>query len=280
MGAVMNRLGRTFALATLLAVPLTGSLGGCFWATTKSEGEALRKDVTSLQSRIDSKEKALDDQIGQLQKVIDDATKVLKRNNADIGADVDGLRSDIRTANGLVTAVNNSVNELKTAFDKYRKENDAHLDALEQRVAQIESGKPSANSSPDDLWKLGSQAFEAGRYNDALEIFKRLVQTFPTHARAADAQYFRGQCYTNMKDYDHAIGAYQQVVEKFPDSALADDALYFAAVAANELKNCTEARTYLGLIKTKYPKSNVLKQSDDLDKQIKKDLKNKAKCTS
>ena len=76
------------------------------------------------------------------------------------------------------------INELKTAFDTYRKATDARLDALEQRVGQIESGKPSANSSPDDLWKLGSQAFEAARYNDAIEIFKRLVQTYPTHASA------------------------------------------------------------------------------------------------
>jgi TolA-binding protein len=154
------------------------------------------------------------------------------------------------------------------------------MDALETRVAQIESGKPSANSSPEDLWKLGTDAYNAARYNDALEIYKRLVQTFPTHAKAPDAQYFRGQCYTNMKDWDHASGAYQQLVEKYPDSQLADDGLYFASLAAQQLKNCTEARTYLGLIKSKYPKSNVLKQANDLDAQIKKDLKNKAKCSS
>jgi tol-pal system protein YbgF len=256
------------------------ALSGCFWVTTKSEGESLRKDVTSLQGRIDSKEKVLDEQIAALKQATEDATKVLKRNNADIGADVDQLRADIRTANGLVTAINNSINELKIAFDKYRKDNDARMDSLEVRVAQIESGKPTANSSPEDLWKLGSEAFNAARYNDALDIFKRLVQTYPTHAKAADAQYFRGQSYSNMKDWDHAIGAYQQLVEKYPDSQLADDGLYFAAVAAQNLKNCTEARTYLGLIKTKYPKSNVLKQANDLDAAIKKDLKNKAKCSS
>jgi TolA-binding protein len=85
---------------------------------------------------------------------------------------------------------------------------------------------------------------------------------------------------TSLKDWDHAIGVYQQLYDKYPTSSLADDGLYFAAVAANQLKNCTEARTYLGLIKQKYPRSNVTKQADELDKTIKKDLKNKAKCTS
>jgi tol-pal system protein YbgF len=264
-------------LATLAAASCL--LAGCFFG--KSEGETMRRDVTTLQGQISAKEKALDDQIAQLQKVIDDATKVLKRNNADIGADVDQLRADIRTANGLVTAVNNLINELKIAFDKYRRDNDSRLDTLEQRVGQIESGKPSANSSADELWRLGSAAFDAKRYNDALDIYKRLVQTYPTHAHAPDAQYFRGMSYFNMSDWDHAIGAFTQLVEKYPDSQLADDALLQAAKAAVQMKTCTEARTYLDLIKTKYKKSsNVLKQADDLDKQIKKDLKNKAKCTT
>ena len=268
-------------LATMLAAAaLATSAGGCFWTTTKSEGQALRRDVTSLQARIDSKEKELDTQIKQLNTVLEEASKVLKRNTADIGADVEKLSSDLRQANGLVVGINNNINELKVAFDKYRKENDTRLDSLEQRLAQIESGKPSANSGPDDLWKLGTQAFEAARYNDSIEIYRRLYTSFPTHARADDAAYFRGQSYTNMKEWDKAIAAYQTLVEKYPDSDLSDDGLYFAALAAQQLKNCSEARTYLSLIAQKYPKSNVVKQSKTLDAQIKKDLKNKSKCSS
>jgi len=268
------------ALKPLIAAVAVVTLGGCFWTTTKSEGEALRRDVTALQSKIDSKQQELDAQIKQLNGVLEEASKVLKRNTADLGADVEKLSADLRQANGLVVGINNNINELKVALDKYRKDNDARMDSLEQRVAQIESGKPSANSSPDDLWKLGTQAFEAARYNDALDIYKRLYQTFPTHARADDAAYFRGQAYTNLKDWDKAIAAYQTLVEKYRDSDLADDGLYFAALAAQQLKNCTEARTYLGLIAQKYAKSNVAKQSKELDAQIKKDAKNKAKCSS
>ncbi|HET7505004.1 MAG TPA: tetratricopeptide repeat protein [Kofleriaceae bacterium] len=265
-----------------VCLPLVSSVlgSGCFWVTTKSEGEQLRKDLTLVQSRLSAKEKTLDDQIAQLQKVLEDATKVLKRNSADIGADVDALRGEVRTANGLVTAVNNSINELKQAFDTYRKSTDARLDSIEQRVVQIESGKATASSSPEELWKLGSSAFEAARYNDAIDILRRLSQTYPTHERAPEAIYFRGQSYSNLKDWDHAIGVYQQLFDKYPQSALADDGLYFAAQAAQQLKNCTEARTYLELVKQKYPKSNVTKQADELDRAIKRDLRNKAKCSS
>jgi TolA-binding protein len=264
-------------MKALLALSL---LSGCFWATTKSEGEALRKDVTKLQDQMSAKQKTLDDQIAELQKVLDESSKLLKRNSADLGADVDALRSEVRQANGLVVAMNNTVNDMKTAFDAYRKANDTRLDQIEQRLGQLESGKPSANSSPEDLWKLGSQAFEAQRYNDAADIFRRLFTSFPTNDRADDSVYFRGQAYTNMKDWEKAINDYRVLLDKYPDSPLADDGLYFAALAAQNLKQCTEARTYLGLLKTKYPKSNVAKQGADLDTSLKKILKDKSKCSS
>jgi tol-pal system protein YbgF len=255
-------------------------LGGCFWATTKSEGQALRKDVDSLQSRISAKEQSLEEQITQLKKVLDDSAKLLKRNSADLGLEVEQLRADVRTANGLVTTASTQLGELRATLDAYRKQNEARLDALEQRLAQIEKDKPSPASSAEDLWRIGTAAFEAGRYNDAIEAFRRLTQSFPAHDRADDALYFRGQAYTNLKDWEKAIGIYQQLVDKYRDSPFTDDGLYFAALAARELKQCTEARTYLGIIKSKYPKSNVAKQASDLDAAIKKDANNKAKCAA
>jgi TolA-binding protein len=260
--------------AALLAAP------GCFWVTTKSEGDTLRRDIKELDGRVATKEKQFDGKVDELQKVLDDATRLLKRNSADLGADVDQLRNDVRIANGLVAAINNQLAELKAALESTKKDSDARLLALEQRLGSVESGKPTANATAEDLWRLGSAAFEAQRFNDALDLFKRLLQTYPTHDRADDAQYFRGQSYTNLKDWDAAIREYQRLFDKYPDSPLADDGLYFAALAAETLKNCGEARTYLGLIKQKFPKSNVTKISEDADKRIKGALKNKAKCSS
>jgi TolA-binding protein len=265
---------------SMLAIVLLASAApGCFWVTTKSEGDTMRNNIKDLDGRLATKETALDGQIGQLKSVIEDATKVLKRNNADIGADVDQLRKDVQVATGLVTALSNNVNDMRVSFDSFKRDSDARISALEARLGSIESGKPTANTSPEELWKLGSTAFEAQRWAEANDIFKRLVQSQPGHDRADDAQYFRGQSLTNLKQWDDAIREYQRLFEKYATSSLADDGLYFAALAAENLKNCTEARTYLSLIKSKYPKSNVLKLSEDADKRIKAG-KGTARCTS
>ena len=251
---------KQLAAVSALALLCLGAGGGCFWATTKSEGQTLRKDVDTLQSKISEKERALDDQINQLKKVLDDATKLLKRNSADLGLEVEKLNGEVRSTNGGIT--------------------DGKIDQLEQRIAQLESGKPTPSSSPEELWRLGTAAFEAARYAEAIDLFKRLTQTYPSHERADDALYFRGQAYTNQKDWEKAIGIYQQLVDKYPGGSFTDDGLYFAALAAQQLKQCTEARTYLGIIKSKYPKSNVSKQATDLEATLKKDAKNKAKCSA
>jgi TolA-binding protein len=252
-------------------------LAGCFWTTTKSEGESMRRDIKSINDRLSSKEKTLDDQIAQLKVVLDDATKVLKRNSADLGADVDTLRNDIRTATGLVTAVNTGLSELRAQVGKQ----DERIAALEMKVAGLDSRTPNpANpKTAEEMWNLGKTAFEASRWDEARDLFGRLASQFPGHERADDAQYFRGEATFKKGNLDGAIAEYRKVFDKYPDSTLADDALFRAAEAAYSAKNCAEARVYLSLLKQKYPKSSLVKQATAKDKEIKGVLRNKAKCT-
>ena len=92
-------------IRTMCAVLAASSLAGCFFFTSKGDGEEMRRDITTLQDRLNTKEKTLDDQIAALKTATEEATKVLKRNSADLGADVDGLRNDVRESKGSVEQV-------------------------------------------------------------------------------------------------------------------------------------------------------------------------------
>lgn len=277
------------SVMSLRASVLVTAATGC-WASS-SDVDTLRRDVKQLNERVAVKETDLTDRIAELKKVMDEATKVLKRNSADLGADVDALRNDIRVSTGLVAAAKNMMDELKVEVDKYRAANDERLTGLEARLAVLESGgKPAgtatgtnpavAGLNPDDLWTQGSDAFKAGKWDESRELFKKLAVGFPAHDRADDAQYFRGEAYFQQSDWDSAIREYQKVYDKFATSTLADDGLFRAAEAAAKLKNCAEARAYLGLLKQKYATSNLIKKADTMDKDLKAAAKNKAKCTS
>ncbi|HEY1811929.1 MAG TPA: tetratricopeptide repeat protein [Kofleriaceae bacterium] len=252
---------------------------GCFWVTTRREGEALRRDVESLDTRISSKARAVDDQVLQLKLVVDEATRILKRNDADIGADVDDLRNTVRELDGRAAALKNAVDELRADVERERTAADQREASLEQRVTMLETGM-TGPSSPDKLWQLGHDAFEAKRYPDAIEIFSRLASTYPEDARAPDALYFKGQAYATTGDWPHAIGSFIALYQRFPSSKLADDGLLGAAEAAHSQKSCTDARTYLGLLRQHYPASNVRRDALHLERELDHELHDRAKCAS
>lgn len=262
-------------LCSLLVIVALGPTG-CFWITSKSEGDELRRKVGGMQVRLDTKEQKLAAQIAELQRVFNDASQLLTRNSKDLGTAIAQLRSEIRGTAETAAVVKSSVTELELGMRAMR----TRIDRIEVRIAQAESGKPTGRSSPDELWALASQAFEVKRYKEAISLFERLAETFPTHVRADDAMYFRAQAFGHLAEWNRAIAAYQRLRTLYPDSALADDGLYFAALAAKELKNCAEARTYLAIVRTKFPRTNVSQAAQKLDAQIRKDAKKKAVCAS
>src|SRR5690349_20032205 len=93
IAVTISDVRRAAALALTLAP-------GCFWATTKHEGDELRKDVASLQERVGKHEESVDERVKKLDESLDKATKLLARNIADLGTDVDMLGKDRSQLNG------------------------------------------------------------------------------------------------------------------------------------------------------------------------------------
>jgi len=273
----------TASLVALLAASSTG----CFWVTTKAEGKSIRKDVKSMDARVEKVEGGIDAKMKKLQKVLDAAAALLARNSADIGNEVESLRADMRQLRGLINEAHRNTEEVRKDVATFKKWNDLlgtldlKLKAFGQRLAAVEdkTTKPIARTA-DELYEQGMAAYKAGDYSTARGHFKRLVIRFPGHQRADNSQYRRGEAYFAEKDYDAAIREYQKVFDKFEKSALADDAMYRAGEAAERLKHCTEARAYYGLLRQKHPKSSLFKKSLDRAKKLKKNAKNRKVCVS
>lgn len=282
----MQRRTTIWTIAILTGFLLSSS--GCFWVTTKREGQQLRKDVDEIDTRLGTRESDLQTKIAQLEQVLDEATKVLRRNSADLGADVEALAADIRNTQGLITEatrfageIRTEVQALKQSMDNDREVLSQRLESMEQRLATLEQQAAQAlPENADQLYAEGKQALDSGDQAKARTMFRQLIIKFPGHDRADDGQYYRGESYYREKDYDAAIREFQKVFDKYPESALADDALFRAGEAAQTLRRCSEARAYFGLLRQKYSKSSLVGKSQTKDKQIKRDLKNKKKCLS
>lgn len=263
---------RRDALTTGLVLAAAGCLSACFWTTTKAEGRALRRDVDAVERRVATRDRNLDEQVVALKDVIEEARRALARNNANLGADVQAMQAELRTMRGQVSL-------LQRALEDQQGRAAARLDALEKRLATVEPGAGRPRTAAE-LWSLAGDAWEVGRYGEARELYRELLDRFPGDARSDDAQYFRGESFFAERAWLPAIAEYRRVFDRHATSSLADDALFRAAEAAMQLKSCTEARTYLGLLRERYGGSNLRKKADAMDKDIRANRSRKERCSS
>lgn len=262
---------------TIVLLPLVVTMSGCFWVTTKHEGETLRKDVKRIDSTLSKQEETVQFKVKELQEVLDKATTLLTRNSADLGAEVDSLERDNAEMRGLVMEAKRAADAVVLAV----KEQSERLDALEKRLASIEEqAAVGARKSPEQMFAEAKVLFDAGDFAKSREAFKSIVISHSTSAVAAEAQYYRGETHFREKDFKSAIGEFQKVFDKYPKSRRADEALYRAGESATELQWCTDARAYFGVLVKRYPKSSLVPRAKKKDSDLRKIAKNRKKCKS
>ena len=245
---------------------------GCFWVTTKHEGKQIKKDVARLDAELKT---SVRDKVAELQAVLDKATKLLTRNSADLGAEVDTLEKENAQMRGLVM----EAKRLAEGVAKCVQEQRERLDSLEKRLTELEKKVASEpQKSPEQMFAEAKTVFDTGNYNKARDMFKFIAIRHSTSDIAPEAQYYRGESHFRAKDYKGAIGEFQKVFEKYPKSRRADEALFRAGESAKALKWCTDARAYFGVLVQRYPKSSLVKRARKELGTLKKLSKNRKRC--
>jgi TolA-binding protein len=284
-------------LAILLAL-LVGP--GCFWATTKDEGNTIRKDIAKLDQRVAKQEESIDQRVAQLDESLEKATKLLARNSADLGTDVDSLRDEQGKVNGKIEEQNREIGALRAELESLKAENarlradyDVRLASAEARLAALDGGKAPVVAgggqvtqpaqpglSADQLYARAGRSLGSGQVSDARRDYLDFIKRFPNDGRADEAQLGLGDSYVKEKAYEKAIGEYQKVIDVYPTGDSADDALYRAGEAALSMKWCVDARAYFGVLVQKHPKSTLVKNAKAKLEYIKKNAGKKAVCAT
>lgn len=277
-------MGLTRGAAALLLLP------GCFWVTTKHEGQQLRKDVANLQTRMAKQEESLDQRVKQLDESVDKATKLLARNSADLGADVERLAADLAAMNGVVQDLKRENALLREQLDAQRDACERRLAATETRLAELEkqitAGRPTGpgpttpQPTASELFDGAGKKMAAGQLADARRDYREFLKRFPTDDRADDAQYYLGELFVREGAHEKAIAEFQKVIDNYPNGDMVDDAFFAAGNAAAELKWCTDARAYFGVLLQKYPQSPHAKKAKERLDHLKKNAKNPKVCQS
>jgi tol-pal system protein YbgF len=122
---------------------------------------------------------------------------------------------------------------------------------------------PSATVAPADparevkAYDAASNLFRRNDFPSAISAFRAFVREYPQSQLAANAGYWIGISYANLKDYRNALASQEEVIAKYPQSPKAPDALLAIAAIQAEQGDNGSARNTLEDIIARFPTSEA-----------------------
>jgi len=273
-------------VVTLAACGL--ALSGCFLWTTKDQGQTLRTDMDALEDKVEKLSTELEEDRARLTEMIDRAraemdelnatltraTRVLARNSADFGAEMESAKDKLREIDGFMAEMRHEVEQMDRRVDETGKKIDEFALAAGLDLPVDESKVPK---SADAHLAAIQKSLNEGRYGEVRSLAKIYLQRYPKDKRADDVQLMIAKSYLQQKRWAKALGALRRFTDLFPKSELAPEVLYEMAKAFYQLGDCTDARILVDAIVQRHRKSPFAGKAEKLKQDMNK---NKGRCTS
>ncbi len=276
-----------FILAAFLSsIALTAT--SCFWVTTKDEGHQLSQDIQHIKDRIEQIESALEEEQRNLKQMVERArtdmikleetlmraTRLLARNSADFGAEIEMVKDKMREVDGSLAEINHQLEESGKRIDQTTQRVTDFALAAGVDVPVDESKIPQKSA---DHYEMIRASFAANRWGETRSLSKNFLKKYPKNDKSDDVQLYIAKSYLEQKRWAKALGALRWLTDKYPKSDLTPEVLYEMAYAFFSLGDCTDARILVEAITTRHKKSQFVDKANALSEQMKK---NKSRCTS
>jgi tol-pal system protein YbgF len=236
----MSTIRTADCFVTALSLLGTGILiTGC--ASTPPEQDPVVQRLTELDSRLLRIERVLANQ-----------------SLLDLSQRIEAAQTETRALRGELDELQHSLTKTQDSQRDMYGDIDRRLAALEGGGAAAaaatgtNAGLPVPQGDDRANYQAAFDALKDGKYDDAVNGFKRFLATFPTSALADNAQYWLGEAHYVMKQYPDALRDFKTVTDKYPDSRKIPDALLKIGYCNYELKNYAEARSALGQVVSRY----------------------------
>ncbi len=240
------------------AVALTVAVGACALKgdvrRVEEQVQELRREWEAETARADSARAVVLDQIQSLQRHVLDSLVVLQRRltqfRGDVGSDITEVQRQLVQIQELTGQSQQRLTELRAQLDQRRQ-----AGAL-PRVAPRDTAAGGAGGiDPTELYALSLQQLRRGSPITAREGFRKLLEDFPNHLSAPDAQFFIGESWEDAQP-DSAAAAYEVVARSYPDSPRAPTALYRLGLLAERRGDSRAAEVYYRRVIAGWPQSD------------------------
>jgi tol-pal system protein YbgF len=152
---------------------------------------------------------------------------------------------------------------------------DHRLNRMDERFADMRiavndvaefkgKGTPTKKEKTEKL--LYEEAFSEltqKNYKTASQLFHRYIQKYPKSSLADNAQYWKGECFFALGDFEKAILEFQKVIKRYPRGNKVPAAILKQGYAFVQLKAYADAKAFFELLIAEYPKTQEAFQAKE-----------------
>jgi len=209
-------------------------------ADTKANLDQMHREIKALGEKVEEVRFQLDRQIGR-------STKEGDQRNKDLEAKIGKVGEDLKAQAGLLKARDDEIRALREAMQAKAAETVAAGESREKVAGESEAAKKDY----DEAWRL----VERKDFRAAIPRFREFLKKYSNSDFADNAQYWLGECYYGLKEYDQAILEFDAVRRKYPKGDKVPAALLKQGFAFAELGDKVDARLILQELVDRFPQS-------------------------
>jgi TolA-binding protein len=249
---------------------------GCFLWTSRDEGDAIVKRIDALEVERAKERELLEAKMAELQKLIEEASAVLRRNSADQGLQIEELQQKMRVLEGQLAelrqagdetrkqaaAVQGEIAEQRGQSDERARTFDAKIAALARQAGvDVPINPEEVPAKAAEHFDAGKRAVLAGDHSYGRALLRAYLERYPKDAKADDAQLWLGQSYLTQGQPAAALGELRRVLSTYPKSDVLEDVLWSMGRAFWRLRSCADAKASFQALAAKFPKTTLGKKA-------------------
>ncbi|MEM7677408.1 MAG: tetratricopeptide repeat protein [Myxococcota bacterium] len=258
---------------------------------SQEDGQKLADEVYGLQNRLTALEKSVEDlqaieekqqkQLAVMTREVGVLSKSARRNDADLGVELDEMKELVARLRGRVEGFDERVTSVETKSSKVQEELELRFQGLDEQrkieKAQSEAEKQKAIASARARERLITNPAkalpEAEKLieNDEPVEARRLVRELLLRNKSKRSfrkyqpwsQFLIGESYFSEGNFQQAAAEYNTVRKKHARSRYVPEALYKLGMCFEKLNLKEDAKLFYTTVIKKYSKYDVSKKAKD-----------------
>lgn len=255
-----DKLSRSPGVAILLVVLATG---GCQsfeqrFSVIESRQNAIEAQLADLQSQ----QQTLIARVVQVRQELDNALQPLRTQSADRGEDLRGMRREVTALEEQIALLDERIGRLTEQIAAggtgVGGEQQLGTPMPPPRGARAPTAQPSGATEPEgseatNLYNSAFTDYTRKNYELCVQGFEEYIRRYGASSRAAEAQYWIGECEAARGNVREARAAFQKLIQEYPDSDKIPDAMFRDAVILKDQNQIDAAAAAFRRLIEAYP---------------------------